>query len=74
MPNFSKDKLTHVITSFRVTEEEYQFIDGLAKSAGLGGKTHKGHSMVVRKAIAALMREVEREEKRAKAKQKESNE
>lgn len=70
MPDFSRDKMTHSFTGFRVTQEEYEFIDGLAQEAELGdskGK-RKGHSVVLREAIAALKREVEREKKRKKPK------
>jgi hypothetical protein len=73
MPDFSEftDGLTERIAAFRVTKEEYEFVDGLAKEAGLGDGVRKGHSIVLRKAIAALMREVDKEKKRKK---KESNE
>lgn len=68
MPDFSDftEKLTHKLTEFRVTQEEYEFVDGLAQEAGLSGTTRKGHSIVLRKAIAALKREVEKENKRKK--------
>jgi hypothetical protein len=73
MPDFSEftDGLTERIAAFRVTKEEYEFVDGLAKEAGLGDGVRKGYSIVLRKAIAALMREVDKEKKRKK---KESNE
>jgi hypothetical protein len=72
MPDFSDftEKLTRTITAFRVTEEEYEFVDGLAQEAGLGDGTRKGHSIVMRKAIQALKREVEKEKKAAKKKEK----
>lgn len=75
-PDFSNftGKLTELITSFRVTKEEYEFVDELAKQAGLGDGVRKGHHIVMRKAIAALKREIEREKKRAKKQKKESNE
>lgn len=75
-PDFSDftGKLTELITSFRVTKEEYDFVDGLAQEAGLGDGVRKGHHIVMRKAIAALKREIAREKKRAKAKKKESDE
>lgn len=68
MPDFSEftDGLTERIAAFRVTKEEYDFIDGLAKEAGLGDGVRKGHSIVLRKAIAALKREVDKENRRNK--------
>lgn len=57
-----------LIKRFSVKKKEYNFVNEL------GGGTREGRVLVLRKAIAALKREIEREQKRAKAKKKESNE
>lgn len=51
--------LTRRFTAFRVTKEEYEFIDKLAKKQRLGKGVNKGHSHVLRQAIAALKEKVE---------------
>lgn len=58
--------LTHRFTAFRVTKEEFDFVDTLAQEKGLTGKgPGKGHSIVIREAIALLKEKMDKEAKKA---------
>lgn len=65
--NFSQliARLTHRFTAFRVTQQEYEFVDALAKERGYGAGPSKGHSLVIREGIALLKEKHERETKKA---------
>lgn len=63
-------QVTHRFTAFRVTKEEFDFVDTLAREKGLTGKgPAKGHSIVIREAIALLKEKTEKEAKKASRKQ-----
>ena len=57
--------LTHRFTAFRVTKQEYEFVDTLAKERGYGRGPSKGHALVIREGIALLKEKTEREAKKA---------
>ncbi len=57
--------LSHRFTAFRVTKQEYEFVDALAKERGYGRGPSKGHALVLREGIAALKEKHEKEIKKA---------